>query len=262
MKRFLLLTFSVFLVSVLSARTVTMQNHVTGPHYILGTDTLELYDTLGNKINNSTIKIQSSDPSVDLMVGHIWVKNTTATLMPNVYVKRTVNQEVTGSTNSFCFGINCYPPWVNESAIPTEIAAGDTDKSFYADYNPEGSGGLTSVTFEFFDNVTFGTRVSAMATIEFAISATGINDNKLVFNGPFPNPASQYANFEYNLPVTSKNARLLIRNMLGVEIDNVKIDSRSGKKSIDVSSYAPGIYFYSFIVDGKVIQSKKLIVKR
>lgn len=259
MKKHLLFTISLFVVAILSARPLSFDTFRS--NYILGTDTLELYDTLGTKINNGTLLISGTNPSVDALVGYIRVKNTTTTNMDNVFVRRVVKQEVDSTTNSFCFGIQCYPPWINESAVADTIKAGATDKSFYADYYPTGHGGLTSITFEFFDNVTFGKRVTAQATIEFAISAAGIAENKLVIRGPYPNPSSQTASFEYNFPSGSSNAYLVIRNMLGVEIENQALENRSGKTNIDVSGYASGIYFYSFVVDGKIVQSKKMIVR-
>ena len=261
MKKLILFAVSILFVSVLAARPVTLQHLISDSKYILGTDTLELYDTLGKKINNSTIKITGSNPSADALVGYMWIKNTTTTEMANVFVRRVVNYEVPGTSNSFCFGINCYGPMTNESTFPVTLASGVIDKSFYADYYPDGHGGLSSITYEFFDNVSFGVPVVAKATIEFHISASGVDDNKLVFKGPYPNPASQNANFEYNLPANCNNAQLVIRNMLGVEVDNFTFENRSGKKSIDVSNYASGIYFYTISVDGKTIQSKKMIVK-
>lgn len=261
MKKLILFAVSILFVSVLAARPVTLQHLISDSKYILGTDTLELYDTLGKKINNSTIKITGSNPSADVLVGYMWIKNTTTTEMANVFVRRVVNYEVPGTSNSFCFGVFCYGPMTNVSTFPVTLASGVIDKSFYADYYPDGHGGLSSITYEFFDNVSFGVPVVAKATIEFHISASGVDDNKLVFKGPYPNPASQNATFEYNLPANYTNSQLVIRNMLGVEVDNFTFENRSGKKSIDVSNYASGIYFYTISVDGKTIQSKKMIVK-
>jgi hypothetical protein len=261
MKKLILFSFSLLIVSVIAARPVTKQNIQTGSAYITTTDTLELYDTLGNKINNSTINVNGSNPSVDALVGFIWVKNTTNTMMSDVYVRRKINQEASGTENAFCFGVNCYPPWVNTSGVATTIGGGITDESFYADYYPYGNGGMTSITYEFFDSITFGKRVSAKATIEFGISAVGIDENKMVFKGPFPNPASLHANLDYNLPTATNTAQLIISNTLGVIVETVNLEGRSGKNTLDVSGYASGIYFYSITVDGKVVQTKKLIVK-
>lgn len=261
MKKLLLLTLSILFVSALTARPVILQHLLTDSKYTIGTDTLELYDTLGNKINNGTLKISGSNPSVDALVGYIYLKNTTTTEMQNVYVRRIINQEVANTTNSFCFGINCYPPWVGQSVTADTVKVGIIDKSFYADYYPAEHGGLTSITYEFFDDITFGKPVTAKATIEFAISAAGIGDEKLIFKGPYPNPASQSANFEYNLPPAYHSAQLIIRNMLGNEVERIMFENGTGRKSIDVSTYASGLYFYSFEVDGKTVSSNKLIVK-
>jgi len=261
MNKLILFAFSVLLVSVVFARPIPTKILNSDPDFLSATDTLELYDNAGNKINNATIKVTGSDPNIDALVGYIWLKNTTNTEMPNVFVRRSINQEVLNTTNSFCFGINCYPPWVNESASADTAKVGIINKSFYADYYPDGNGGLTSITFEFFDNITFGVPVSAKTTIEFLISANSVKEDKLVFKGPYPNPASQITSFEYNLPSSAKSARLIVRNSLGVEVENSMLDNQSGKKSINVSSYPSGIYFYTLIVDGKTIQSKKMIVK-
>ena len=260
MKKLLLFSFSLLIVSIIAARPVTLQNLHTSSKFFTATDTLELYDTQGHKINNSTINVSGSNPSVDL-VGYIWVKNTTTTTMPEVYVRRKVNQQAAGTENAFCFGVNCYPPWVGTSTVATTIGGGITDESFYADYYPYGNGGLTSLTYEFFDSITFGHRVSAKATIEFGISGVGIDEEKMVFKGPFPNPASLHANLDYNLPTPGNNAQLIIRNTLGVIVETVILEGRSGKNTVDVSGYASGIYFYSISVAGKVVQTKKLIVK-
>jgi hypothetical protein len=67
--------------------------------------------------------------------------------------------------------------------------------------------------------------------------------------------------FDYNLPSSANSAQLIIRNSLGVEVENSMLDNQSGKKSINVSNYSSGIYFYTLVVDGKTIQSKKIIVK-
>jgi len=248
--------------SALVARPLSLQQQFSDSKYMVGTDTLELYDTLGNKINNSTIRIYSSNPDIDVMIAYVWIKNTTGTEMPNLFVRRITNYAVENSDNNFCFGIQCYPPFLDESTIADTAKVGILNKTFTGDYSPYGHSGITSITYEFFDNITFGdAAVSSKVTFEYHLSANSINEDKLVFKGPFPNPASQYANFEYTLPIGTNKAQLIIRNMLGIEIENLKIENHSGKKAIDVSTYPSGIYFYTLLVDGKVIQSKKLIVK-
>lgn len=228
---------------------------------VVGSEPLVLSDELGNKINNGTVRLTSNDVNVFQIQAHIWIKNQAFVDLNNIYVKRTVNQEVPGSTNSVCFGDLCYPPWVGTSIDPFIIPADVLDKSFYGDYQPEKNGGITSVTYEFYDSLTMTFPLHAKTTIEYHLSGLGVNEDKFIFKGPFPNPSSQNTAFEYNLPANASSAQLIIRNMLGVELENATLPNRSGKKIIDVSSYPSGIYFYTIVMDGKELQSKKMIVK-
>lgn len=265
MKKLILLAFTLCLFTSVSARPSITPMLITDC-YVSVPDTLELYDTLGNMITDGILKVNSSDPDIEAMVGYIWVKNASDSKLSNVYVRRTINQEVAGTQNYFCFGINCYSPATNESSYAVEIDAVTVNKSFYADYIPDidgtgGHGGLTSVTYEFFDNISLSAPVSAKTTIEFHLSASSISEDKLVFKGPYPNPSSQNAHFEYNLPISYSTAKVSIRNLLGVEVESFVLENGSGKKSIDVSSFPSGIYFYTLLADGNMIQSKKMIVK-
>jgi len=228
---------------------------------VVGPEPLVLQDESGNKINDGTVRLTSNDANVFQIQAHIWIKNQSFVELNNIYVKRTMNQEVPGTTNSICFGTQCYPPWVATSIDAFTIAADVLDKSFYGDYQPEKNGGITSVTYEFYDSLTLTFPLYAKTTIEYHLSGLGVNEDKFVFKGPYPNPSTQTAVFEYNLPTNVNAAQLIIRNMLGVEMENTSFTSRNGKKMIDVSKYPSGVYFYSIAMDGKIAQSKKLIVK-
>jgi hypothetical protein len=261
MKKLLLLSSILLFVTLLSARPVILDEFSQSILNVTATDTLELYDNAGNKINNGTIYVTITDPLVDPISCNIWIKNTTTTDLVNAYVHRTVNSEVPGTMNSFCFGVMCYGPGADESIIPTVLQAGVVDQSFIGDYYAGGLTGTTSVTYEFFDNTTFPHPVKARATVNYRLSFVGVSDNKLVFKGPFPNPSSQNATFEYSLPAGSEHAQIIIRNILGIEVENCMLGNQTGKKVIDVSNYAAGIYFYTLTVDGKVLQSRKMTVK-
>lgn len=233
----------------------------TVEYLVVGSEPLVLQDELGNKINNGTVRLTSNDVNTYQIQAHIWIQNQSFVELNNIYVKRTMNQEVPGTTNSICFGTQCYPPWVAISLDPFTIPADKLDKSFYGDYLPEKNGGITSITYEFYDSLTLSFPLYGKTTIEYHLSGLGVNEDKFVFKGLYPNPASQNAIFEYNLPASASTAQIIIRNMLGVEMENTTFTNRNGKKSIDVSKYPSGVYFYTIVMDGKITQSKKLIVK-
>ena len=228
--------------------------------FINRTDSIELFDTIGNKLNDKVMRVTGGNPDADVLSGYIRVKNNTSTSL-KIYVKRKINQEVNETANWFCFGPTCYGPMTDSSLSVTTIAPGVTDLTFYGDYSPSGLGGLTSITYEFYDKQTFPTRISAKATVEFSISAVACKEEKFFLRGPYPNPSSEFTEFEYNLPSDCKNPKLIIRSMLGVEINSQKLEGISGIKKIDISNYQPGVYFFSIILDGKILQTRKMVIR-
>lgn len=257
MKHTILFVLGIFILKLLSAGT---PGGIQWKTVLSGSDTLELYDTDGNKINNATIRISGTDLNTTL-AGHIWLKSTINKDLENVYVHRIVNQEVTNSYNSICFGVQCYPPFLATTVHPDTVRVGVTNKSFYGDYSPSGNGGLTSITYEFYDSLTFEKPVYAKATIEFLISGLGIEEERLVFKGPFPNPASITATFEYTVPSFTRSAKLIIRNLLGLEVEEFILERGTNRVIVNTSAYPAGIYMYALMIDGKVTFAKKLIVK-
>lgn len=119
-------------------------------------------------VNNETITVYG-DTTFNTIECLLKVRNNTSADLTNVYVRRITVAEVPGSINSFCFGI-CYPPFVDTSVMATSIAAGATDSSFVGDYYPEKLNGVTTITYEFFDNITLANRVAAQVTVNYLTS--------------------------------------------------------------------------------------------
>lgn len=260
MKNKLLLSFTILISYTLTASAALYKNNNSTSSPLVVTDSLELFDISGNKINNGTLRILGSDPNVDVIDGYIRLKNNTKSNL-QILVHKKINYAVRNTSNVFCIYPSCYGPMVFTSTQANTIHSGSVDTSFYCAYYPSGEGGMSSFTFEFYDSISHPKPVYAKATIEFAISATGINENNLTNYRIFPNPSDRVANLEFDLPVGHRKAQLVIRNTLGVIVENTELTDRSGRKAIDVSNYASGFYFYSLVVDGKILLSKKMVVK-
>lgn len=129
---------------------------------------ITLLDQYDNDITGKTITVYSSNPSAETLESHIKVWNSGTTGL-DVYVRRINNTVVAGSTNSFCFGINCYPPSTDTSTDVTHIDPGTINTSFLGDYYPGGRG-ISSVTYEFFDNTTTGSKIAASVTVLYAVA--------------------------------------------------------------------------------------------
>jgi len=223
-------------------------------------DVIELFDEEDHLVNNSTIVVHSTDTSqTAYMDTKVKVKNNTSAEL-TMFARRIDNSVVPGTMNTFCFGV-CYPPDVDTSTVEVKIPGGATDENFLADYYPNGHAGATSLSFEFFDNVTLGAPVTANVTIIFNLSGVGLPDNaRPVLVEPYPNPASEFTTFSYELPVSAKTAYLSIRNLPGTEVESIILDRASGKAIVNTSGLPAGIYLYSLIIDGKVSFTKKLII--
>ncbi|MBK7174784.1 MAG: T9SS type A sorting domain-containing protein [Bacteroidales bacterium] len=130
---------------------------------------LQIFDQFDNDVTGKTITVYSNNPLVDLMESHLKVYNSGDTDL-NVFVRRINNTAATNSSNAFCFGINCYPPTTDTSQVETPIQVGIMNTTFIGDYYPSQARGISSVTYEFYDNTTTANKVAASVTILYAVS--------------------------------------------------------------------------------------------
>jgi hypothetical protein len=78
----------------------------------------------------------------------------------------------------------------------------------------------------------------------------------------YPNPFSGSAFVDYSLPSDSKGATLLVYDLLGRERDSYKLPGNEGHASIDAANLGAGIYFYSMIVDGTSVATRKMVIEK
>ena len=79
----------------------------------------------------------------------------------------------------------------------------------------------------------------------------------------FPNPFNGTTNIEMYIQPTVRVARVKVIDMTGRSLQNIEVHGR-GRTSVSVSSdnMATGVYMYSFIVDGKVVDIKRMAVTK
>lgn len=114
------------------------------------------------------------------------------------------------------------------------------------------------------NNLLFHTKVGGNDTTIF----TGINNNSGVvssdyqLNQNYPNPFNPTTTISYKL-AKSGNIRIKVFDISGKEIEelvNKKLQAGSYKITFNLTKYSSGIYFYSMIIDGKVVDTKKLVL--
>ena len=78
-----------------------------------------------------------------------------------------------------------------------------------------------------------------------------------------PNPFTENTVIEYTLPESIQNANIYIYDMNGKQIEQIVLTER-GESSITVNGgqLSAGMYLYSLIADGKVIDTKRMILTK
>ena len=189
----------------------------------------------------------------------------TGTQALDISVARIILSEVTGSVNNFCWGVNCYPPTVSVSPQPQTIAAGATDNSFIADYEPQNNAGVTTIKYCFFD--VNNTSDSVCTTINFDATAAvaSLKDlaaaDKPGIELSSANPAGDLAMFQYYVPSSAKEAKLVVHSITGSLVKEVNLRKGNGNLVFATNGLTSGLYIYSLVTDGTVISSQKLSVK-
>lgn len=90
------------------------------------------------------------------------------------------------------------------------------------------------------------------------LSQTG-SEAKLYQNNP--NPFSVQTTIRFELPESATSAQLHICNMTGTLLKTITVTQRStGNITINANEFVAGMYLYSLICDGKIVDTKQMIL--
>ncbi|MBO4488507.1 MAG: T9SS type A sorting domain-containing protein [Bacteroidales bacterium] len=174
-------------------------------------------------------------------------------------IRKQVLTSVSSDAITFCVGGTCYTGNLSQELYlnPGQTWGLDDETNvFHASYSHQAAGNQR-VRF------TIVNSDDANDTISFIIhytTTTGVQDVPSVTKlSAYPNPASSSVTLEYSAS-NVHNAFLVIRNLTGMEVYRTPV-SISGKSTVDVSSFRAGVYFYGIESDGRMLSSKKLLVK-
>ncbi len=76
----------------------------------------------------------------------------------------------------------------------------------------------------------------------------------------FPNPTSKSLTFRIIFPDNLNNYELVIKDILGREVENLNINVGKSEYTIEMSQYDNGTYFYSFCNQNKTYQTGKFLL--
>jgi hypothetical protein len=217
---------------------------------------IQLSNNEGIIQNNSEI-IQAGSPNIAELVTYMNVKNTTSASM-KILCRKTEMILLDSTEVTMCWGGACWPSKIHLSPEPTIIAAGATSNEFVGHYS--------QVLFQHFkpgESVFDMDKPSDSTTVVIKYLSWPLNVPEIAarpeMSSIYPNPASAQAWFSLDIP-KGTNATLIIRDMLGKSVFT-QSDLSSGKTQVNTSAFNDGIYFCTLMADGKMIETRKLVVK-
>lgn len=233
---------------------------------LLGLQSQALYSQ-GLQIVDAPPTILTASTNEAYISHYVYVKNTDFTSKV-LMVERTINELAPEHSTVFCFAGECYLPERNISK-EYELKGGATTPQTFA-LNPKlediyGHPGTSKITYTIYDRDNPSDKI----TIQFTYVVTATTDIRPGFDGApvtilsnsFPSPAFDNARIDYNIGQTYSNASLTVYNLIGNQMQTVRLDAPKGSVNIPTATMNAGVYFYSIVVDGKKIVTKKLIVK-
>jgi len=223
---------------------------------------LSLFNLDSSPIPNGSIIYFLGDTTSGIAItSHVWVKNNGVTTK-QVKVRKIETSLIPGSVNSFCWGA-CYGSGTYLSPVARTITAGAIDSSgFSGDYFPNGHLGISLITYKFFNvNDTTDSVTVIVSYNATAVGISNVSENKIIFSNAYPNPANSYTGFNYNLPQTAMNQKIIIRNLLGSVISEIALSNLEGNAVISTAELKSGIYFYSLMVNDRIFITRKLVVQ-
>lgn len=175
-------------------------------------------------------------------------------------VRRTTMMSATGSENSFCFGLGCYPP---QTSLSEAVSMGVSDeKDIKAEYFPTGSTDVTIIRYSAFDVANVADSAWVYLYLDLN-SATSIESSRVAFeiSKAYPNPANNIVHVDYNFSPSIGKVQFMVSDVLGSIVKKFELTESNGKLNVATDNLENGVYFYSFSTESDVLSTKKLIVR-
>ncbi len=204
--------------------------------------------------DNDTIQeiLYNDENEINTFLGYKNMQNSAVEFI----VKKTIvtmNEETTDML--FCLG-NCYTGSQSQPIVleANETVTSEDINAFHAIYT--GSKDAALVKFSFINTANESDKTSFY--IHYS-EGTGLHEKEgQVSLRAYPNPAVRTVNIDFVAPYS--NTSLVIKNLAGREVYRTPV-SHSGMRQVDVSTFNAGMYFYGLEYDGKMLCTKKLLIK-
>ena len=153
----------------------------------------------------------------------------------------------------------------NISKYVRKLMPGETDESIVAVLESGLVQGISTISYQVF-NIK---QPADYVQIEMQYEISELSDEGLLYSSRtvdlsnvYPNPVTETAVFDYRIKNDSKEAKIIIHNVLGSVAGEYKLNPFEQQLKVSVESYNPGVYFYSLYIDNEGVATKKLVVRK
>ena len=194
----------------------------------------------------------------------IKIKNNSDRIL-HLMVQRVSSQ--IGSTQStfFCWDDECFGKDIFILPTSRKLAPGEESSAFLSVLEAGLTEQFSTVTYIFYDRDNPSDAVSYELNYnveEKEVKGLLYESEDITLSDAYPNPVSENAIIQYRFFDETKEAKILIHNVLGSIVGEYKLLPSENQLKISTQELNPGVYFYTLYLDKQVKVTKKLLVKK
>jgi len=230
---------------------------------------ISLFTMLSSFAWSQSLKIVNSNLYVDSEVG---TSTSTTIKVQNISnhtimlgIEKTEENIRSSQISTLCINNDCSKKNIVSSNTIIKLLPGQIFEGFSTILETGLVPGNSSVKFLIYN--LSNTNESIEAEINYSIKEKAkegllYSSNVVELSDVFPNPAREKIVFNYNYLDPEKEAKVVIHSVLGSVISEYKLSPYETRLSIPVTSYNPGVYFYTLYIENEGVATKKMVVRK
>lgn len=111
------------------------------------------------------------------------------------------------------------------------------------------------------DNTTTVAEARSGVEQEIRLDDRMYSNERITVSNVYPNPASEFAQVDYQITGSVGEAKMILLNVLGSPIAEYEMSPNDHKIHLSTRELASGYYFYQLSLEGKKVATKKLLVR-
>lgn len=182
-----------------------------------------------------------------------------------IVIKRVEQVIGTSQTSYFCWGEDCFDSQIEQIPLSQRVKPGEVSNKFVSVLETGLVAGISTVKYVIYN------RDTPSDMVEYEVNYTVDEDiaDNIIFsssdikiNEVYPNPANEFAVFDYNLLNEDTEAKIIMHNVLGSIVGEYELTYLETKLKVMTESMKTGVYFYTLYLDNDAAITRKLAIRR